>query len=70
MSEKFCVTPGCYESAYGNDYCGYCLDDKPPMERGPVTNFEAMRARLLGGEDEAICRARLIKHGQPTAILD
>jgi len=38
--------------------------------RGPVTNRELMYARLLGGADAAITRARLNKHDQPTDALD
>ena len=70
MKGNICITSGCFETAYGNNHCGYCLDGKLPLERGPVTHFEALRARRLGGENKEITLLRLIKHDQPTGILD
>ncbi len=70
MNAKACETPGCFKTAYGTDYCGYCLGGNTPEKRGPVKLNEAMRASLIGGTDAAITLSRLIKHSQPTNILD
>jgi hypothetical protein len=70
MNAKACTTPGCFNTAYGGDYCSACLEGKTPGKRGPVTWREAMYARILGGEDEKITRQRLARHDQPTEILE
>ncbi len=70
MDAGTCTTPGCFKTTYGSELCHKCLEGVLPMQRGPVKVKEAMRARLLGGEDKAVTRRRMIQHGQPTDMLD
>ena len=66
--DKTCETPGCFETTYDSKLCSKCLGGDTPLKRGPVTNFELMHARLLGGEDARVTRERLILNKQPVNL--
>lgn len=69
MNAKTCTTPGCWKTVYGpGDYCSDCLEGETPLERGPVTNNELMRARL-SGLDKSVTLRRLEKHDQPIRTI-
>jgi len=59
-----CQTPGCFNTADDSKLCGQCLNGELPLGRGPVTNVEVMRARMVGGVDAEVTRQRLRFHGQ------
>jgi hypothetical protein len=66
--EKKCATPGCFDTSYDSAFCGKCLAGDLPLKRGPVTNSELMRARIIGGEDARVTRERLVLNKQPETI--
>ena len=63
--ETQCETPGCFETTYGMPQCEKCINGMFPENRGPVTDREAMYARLQGGQNADVTRKRLIANGQP-----
>ncbi len=70
MDVKTCSTPGCWKTVYGpGSFCDKCLEGISPLERGPVTNTQLMRARLGGGLDAGVTKQRLLKHGQPIRTI-
>ena len=57
-SGRRCAEPGCFHTAWGSRLCSTCLDDRPPLKRGPPDLRDWLYAHACGGVDLQVTLAR------------